>query len=313
MNRGERILALMHELERMPEQHLLAELQGLDVSIYTFDRNFADLCRVISFLSDDPRAEPLFWLKNRDQLMSVLRDVIRLLHNLVASAISLIDHTRRLHRKLYASSGEFSDYQSRVDHDFARDPLAQFVKCLRQYCQHYKAPQLDITVSWRQGDEKPTRTVNLLARDLQTFDDWTAEARKYLDTIQEKIGVLTVATDYRNKVIGFYEWFQSRQQEIHSEEIERFRAKERELVLLMLEDKIDAHLAQSDKPHHRDNDEIFLSIFTSKEFAELDQTPRDSPQRASRAIVILDEMFLHVPSEIKQNIMRLYQESPLEE
>ena len=183
MDRGIQIVKLMNELRNMPEHELYLQLQGLNISIYTFDKNYSDLHNLINFLASDPKAEPLFWLKNRDKLMLVMRDVIRLIHNYVAASVSLIDHTRRLYDKLYTGTGKFIDYQSRIKSEFAQDPLAQFVKCLRKYCQHYKAPELDVTTSWSGEDGGYSRTVNLMKDDLMTFDGWLAPARKYLEPV----------------------------------------------------------------------------------------------------------------------------------
>ena len=297
----------MDELGKMPEYALFTQLQGFSVSIYTFDKNFQDLVKLLKFLANDPRAEPLLWLRNRDQLMLAMRDIIRLTHNFVAAALSLIDHTRRLHTKLYADTGQFPDYQSRVNSEFAHDPLSQFVKCLRQYCQHYKAPNLDVTTSWKQGNQKPTRTFNLLRADLESFDGWSATARKYLDAVAENVDVLEIAAEYTEKVMAFYEWFQSRQEEIHVDELRRFREKESQLLFLMLEDKIDMSFAQSRQgvPHRKDD--IFTSIFTSREFGELEKIPRDSPNRPLRAIELLEQRFFPISEETKQKIIRLYE------
>lgn len=307
MSRGIQILRLMDELGKMPEYALFTQLQGFSVSIYTFDKNFQDLVKLLKFLANDPRAEPLLWLRNRDQLMLAMRDIIRLTHNFVAAALSLIDHTRRLHTKLYADTGQFPDYQSRVNSEFAHDPLSQFVKCLRQYCQHYKAPNLDVTTSWKQGNQKPTRTFNLLRADLESFDGWSATARKYLDAVAENVDVLEIAAEYTEKVMAFYEWFQSRQEEIHVDELRRFREKESQLLFLMLEDKIDMSFAQSRQgvPHRKDD--IFTSIFTSREFGELEKIPRDSPNRPLRAIELLEQRFFPISEETKQKIIRLYE------
>jgi hypothetical protein len=255
----------------------------------------------------DPKAEPLFWLRNRDQMNLAMRDIIRRIHNFVATALSLIDHTRNLHRKLYSDTDEFPDYQSRINSEFFHDPLSQFIKCLRVYCQHYRAPNLDVTTSWEQGAEKPTITFNLLKVDLESFDRWSATAKKYLDDVDEKVNVLEVATQYREKVIAFYEWFQSRQEEIHASEIQRFRKKESEILSLTLEQKIDTSFAQSRQklPHRKD--EIFTSIFTSREFDELENIPRDSQNRPLRAVELLEERFFSIPDGTKQKIIQLYE------
>jgi hypothetical protein len=306
MHRGIRILQLMQELAEMPEFHLVTQLRGLSVSLYTFDKNYQTLRTFITTLANDPRSDQLFILRNRDQLMIAMNEIIRFLHNYVASALSLIDHTRRLHRQLYAASGEFTDYHSRVASEFTQDPLAQFVKCVRKYCQHYRAPDLAVNESWKQGDNRPTRTFSLVLEDLRTFDGWSATAKKYLEIAGELIDVLEVATEYRDKVIDFYEWFQSRQEEIHEDELRRFREKERELLLLQLDDKVDVGLAmcRQSVPYRRD--EVFTSIFTSREFEELDSMPPDSDERATRAIELLEERFFPVPEEIKRKIRVLY-------
>lgn len=306
MNRGIKILQLMDELRQMPEYALIVELQGFSASIYTFDRNYQELGKLMDFLANNPKAEPLHWLRNRDQLMAAMRDVIRLLHNYVAASISLIDHTRRLYKRLYSKSGNFSDYQPRVNSEFAQDPLSQFVKCLRQYCQHYKAPNLDITTSWNQGDEKVTRSFNLLKEDLESFDGWSATAHKYLEQVNEKVDILQISKLYREKVIGFYIWFQKRQEEIHAEELERFKKKESELLSLTLEDKIDMSFAESRQGLPHKKDEIFTSIFTSREFDEIEAIPRNSPARALRAIEILEERFFRINEQIKARIIELY-------
>ena len=307
MSRGIEILKLMDELNNMPEYALFIELKGFSVSIYTFDKNYLELVKLLKFLAFNPNAEFLYWLRNRDKLNLVMHDITRLIHNFVAASLSLIDHTRRLYSKLYEEAEIFPEYRSRVSSEFAHDPLSQFFKGLRQYCQHYKAPNLDITTSWQKGGEGESRSFNLLKADLESFDGWTATAQRYLDTIDEKVDILKVATEYRRKVITFYQWFQSRQEEIHSDDLHRFKEKEAQLMSLMLEDKIDMSFAKSNQniPHRKD--EIFTSIFTSKEFDELDKLPRDSQDRPRRAIEMLEERFFPIGEEIKQRIIKLYE------
>ena len=307
MSRRIRILGLMDELGKMPEYALFTQLQTFNVSIYTFDKNYQNLARLLKFLADDPRAEPLFVLRNRDQLILAMQDIIRLTHNFVAAALSLIDHTRRLHKKLYAGTGQFSDYQSRVSSEFAHDPLSQFVKCLRQYCQHYRAPNLAATTSLEPGDEILHRTFNLLKADLESFDSWSATARKYLDAVAERVDLLEVAAEYRRKVIVFCEWFQSRQREIHADDLRRFREKENQLLSLMLEDKIDMSFARSRQGVSHRKDNIFTSLFASREFDELEIIPRDSPKRPLRAIELLEQRFFPISEETKQRIVQLYE------
>jgi hypothetical protein len=235
-------------------------------------------------------------------------DIIRRLHNFVQSAMALVDHSRNLYNKLYLDTGRFPDYQARVNQDFAKDPLSKFVQDLRRYCHHYKAPNLSIRVTVTQEDGKQIekKTVELLVEDLNTFPDWTSLAKKYLSSLDEAVNILEVATVYRNKVLRFYEWFQSRQTEIHAEEFERHREKQRQIFLLMLERKIDGCLENKVNMPFR-KEEIFQEIFTANEFEKLEKIDSKSPERAKLAIELAENYFL-LPDKIKQKIIRLYQE-----
>lgn len=294
----------MKELREMPEFHLYLELHSLSQSIYVFDKNFIELERLLNFLANDSRANSLFWLRNQDKLQEIDREIIRLLHNFVASALSLIDHTRRLYNKLYQDTGHFPDYSEKMQITFANDPLSQFVRDLRRYCQHYKAPDISFVARAVNLQDGLTRSVELPLESLQEFTDWSALAKKYLKGLDSGVDILQIAAAYRNKVIGFYEWFQKRQFEIHDTEINRFRKKESRLLLLQLEDTLDLALANADY-RHGSRDDAFLQIFTSKEFDILEQIPPTSIERPTRAIGFLEER-LQISEEVKEKIYQLY-------
>jgi hypothetical protein len=298
----------MHELRGMPEYNLYINLQELNNSIYIFDRNFEELRKLLVFLTADERASELHWLENRDKLQALGMEVTRFLHNFVAAAKSLVDHTRRLYKKLYADNKKFPDYQNRVNKDFAHDPLSQFVQDLRRYFQHRKTPGLAFVSSLKSPTENLTRTIELPREEIEEFNDWSSLAKEYLNTIEGGVDILTVVTTYRNKVLKFYEWFQFRQREIHSVEIKRFRDKEANLLLLMLDEKIDGYLANPNRMNKEIEEvflHIFLHIFSSKEFAELRNLPDNSVERASRAVQLLEEHF-SIPDELSDKIFRLY-------
>ena len=307
MSRGKRIVALMQEIQDSSEYELFTSLRGFKTSIFIFDKNFVDLSIWVNKSTNDPKYQHLHDLRNRDQLYDVMAHIIRMIHNFAAASFSLIDHTRRLYGKLYQTAGEFEDYQPRIETEFINDPLSQFVKGLRQYCQHYKSPDLQISTSWQQGDEKVTKIIELLKDDLIAFGRWNATAKTYLDGLDEKINILEVAQTYHTKVLGFYEWFQSRQMEIHEAELNAIQEKDNELSTLKLESKIEAAFNQKemDLPHERD--EIFLSIFSSREFDELEDCPIDSPERAERAIGLL-EIHMPVSDSLKEQIRKWYDE-----
>lgn len=306
-NGPRRILDLMEEIQGMPELDLDDQLRGFDISLFVFVKNYDELSDLIVFVTKDEHSVQLFSASKSDQLDVMFREIIRRLHNFVASAVSLIDHTRRLYNKLYKVNGRFPDYQGRIDRDFASDPLSNFVKCLRHYCVHYGAPLVGGRTSWTRGDEHVTRSIHLVAEQLKLYDRWTATAKEYFEQAPEQIDLAEMIDTYNHKVLAFHEWFRSRQREIHAGEYERLASKQRELALLMLEDNIASFVPDEERGLRYVGDEIFLHIFSSREFDELDNLPAGSGERADRAISLLEEMFsFSAPNDIRQKIRTWY-------
>lgn len=303
---GDDIVRLREEIEEMPEYALHVRLRALDDSIGIFEGNYKDLVGFIGYLQDDPQAATLYAVENRDLLGSALRKVMRLTHNYAVAAVSLIDHTRSLYQQLYSSGDAFPDYQARVDTEFAHDPLSQFVKCLRQYCQHYRAPDISATQSWKRGDRRITRTFHLRRPDLDRFENWSPDARRYLKTVTGEVDILAVAEAYREKVVKFYRWFQSRQNEIHSEALQRLKAKQDCLLSLWLEAIMALGPAGSKGDILHQADDVLRWILGRSGFTELESIPPDSPYRAQRTIESLEKRSFPVSDKLKRMIGQLY-------
>jgi hypothetical protein len=233
-----RIVELGNEIQQLPGFKLYyQDLKGLEISLYIFNRNYQDLNTVINFITTDPRGEMLHAVENRDKLEVFGYEAISRIHNYVAAVLSLLDHTRNLYKKLYEGTNLFPEYQERIDKDFKNDALSKFVQDLRRYFQHYKSPIVMFTTTF-DSNWKPIVTISIPLNDLLAFKDWSAPAKKYLSTIQEKVDVLEVATAYRDKVIDFYTWFRLRQEEIHAVELKELDDKKDELRELMGNDYI---------------------------------------------------------------------------
>ena len=125
MSHGREIVALMKEIEVMPEYQLYTQIRDLGMSEFTFLGNYADLERDINVLCVPSTPTQIFAVRNRDRLEAVMLHIARQLHNFVAAAVSLIDHTRNLYTKLNVAKGKkpFPEYQARVNQDFGADLL----------------------------------------------------------------------------------------------------------------------------------------------------------------------------------------------
>ncbi len=225
---GAKILDLMDEIEQLPGYRFYYEdVKGLELSTYIFYANFNDMNRLITLVTTHPKFAHLFNPANKETLHTFGYDIVRRVHNFLASVASLVDHTQNIHKKLYKGTNLFPDYQDRVDRDFTNDIQVQFVQELREYSTHYKPPIIYYRTTW--GKERQiVRRVYLDREKLKKFG-FKAPARKYIATLTDDVDILQEVTIYRDKVLAFYEWFGSRQMEIHAAELKEFNDKQEEL------------------------------------------------------------------------------------
>lgn len=141
---------------------------------------------------------------------------------------------------------------------------------------------------------------------LLEFDKWNPQAKRYLGTMPDRLELVVVAGAYRDKVVAFREWFGERERAIFADEIGRFKEKERRRVALTLEDEIDAYMARVSP---LSKEECFVSLFDSRDYAELERTLPDSRERADKVIEII-EREVPISNDMKGKIIALFQPTP---
>ncbi len=306
---GQRCMSLSDELWQMPEHKLYRDLQEVDISIEIFHRNYVAFDTLLTFLASDERADHLFVVRNHDKFLQAGKEVVFYLHNYVASALSLADHARNLYEgRLNKSIQPFPGYKERKDKEFVDDPLARFVLCLRQYCQHRKAPSISVLMTY--SGERLVRKAQLPLSSLLTFTGWNSKAKAYLSTIEDDVDIQQVATIYHDKVMAFHQWVQERHEKIYAEDFQRFREKEREVLLLQLEINVEHHLLAISKGNNiLKRLDIFTHVLSSEDFARLEQGSLTLHEQACLAITLYEQKLgVSLPEKIKEKIFRLYEE-----
>jgi hypothetical protein len=237
-------------------------------------------------------------------LHAASQDVVRRLHNFVASAASLRDHTRAFYNADYKQGNLMPEYEVRVRAIFGEDPLAQFILNLRQYCQHYRSPHMNYTTVWDQGGAPSSTTAIIMKEDLLAFDGWNLQAKAYLETVADGVDVIAIAVAYRTKVLEFYEWFQTEQERIHRDELSAFGQREAELLRLQLLDKLDRCLRTLD-PFDCGERSLFFHMFDRSDYDQLSKSPPRSADRADAAISIVRKRF-DIDDALADKIRRVY-------
>jgi hypothetical protein len=300
-----RYVQLRDEIVQMPGYHAMIENHRLTNSIHIFDTNYTELMQLIHFMEQSPEATALLSLRGHNQLREIDSEMLRRLHNFVAGAKSLIDHTRRIYNKYYKGANSFPEYTTATRDIFATDPLSQFVQDLREYCQHYRTLSLLYVTKYTRETQEEVREVALQIDDLLSYDGWSATAKQFFEGKRGNVAISKPIQDYHDKVLRFYEWFQREQYRIHQEDILEYKTKEAEMVLIQLEAQLNVIIVNFENRSQDYIDNPFRYIFSNEDMEELESIPLNEPNRASRVLALLNSYFL-VPEHIKELIQALY-------
>ena len=151
---GADLRALLDEIEAHPGTRARREWDALIFVHSIFGWNQRELMEMIEAI--DSNANDLAILmagnvRHHEERKGLFTELIRRLHNYLASVVTFVDHTRNLMRS-YEGSHTHSEYEQRVAAVTAHG-LARFVTKLRSYLLHYRLPQVGVQVSFDQGVE----------------------------------------------------------------------------------------------------------------------------------------------------------------
>jgi len=301
---GINMLDLMNQLANMPGFTIYSELMSLNTSIYILDKNFEELEKFVTELTTNPKYQHVFMVENRATLHDISRDIVRRIHNFVSSALSLREHTLAMYNRYYREYALMPEYEERAKDVFGTDPLAQFIMSLRRYCQHYRSPHMSFRTAWQDVDNSPVHTAIISRDDLRSFNDWNSHAKRFIDDCGEGVDIVNVTRLYREKILSFYDWFQKEQGRIHKEDLESFRNKEAELILLQIRHRLRFMLEHPDDIGCSEQS-LFFQIFLKSDFDELVNIDPRSESRVERAIELLNGRF-KVPEDIQAGIRKVY-------
>ncbi len=189
----------------------------LNISHYIFMGNYNQLKQGLELFQRKNIALKLWNIDNREKLTEFQTEVIRLLHNYLASVKSLVDHTRIIVRDLYEGEDFIQEYQKKVNECFLDWPLSCFTQDLRNYILHKGIPIVSASITF-QDDDEVDNNIYLNKSSLLLWDNWSKKSKEYLNILDKRVKLCDIVNEYSKKVIYFYIWFGEQQREIHSQE-----------------------------------------------------------------------------------------------
>jgi hypothetical protein len=130
--------------------------------------------------------------------------VMRALHNYVASAMALVEHTRRIMR---GRSGAIVDEFQRLKREAVSNPEVPFVHNLRNYVLHHSLPFIGHQVRLEpQPGVLATSEIRLSVRQLVEWDGWSALARRFIESQGDALVLRPVIERHAELVVGLNVW-----------------------------------------------------------------------------------------------------------
>lgn len=148
------------------------------------------------------------------------------LHNQLAGAVTLVDHTRRLTDYYAEDAPALVEEFERLNAEVVAMDETAFLRRLRNYLLHYGAAPVVQTQSLSISEGGMTgHSIKLEAEHLLRWDGWSAQAKQYLANFPERdgpvIGIVVVA--YANAMSQMYSWLFKQRDEVMRTPPHRFR------------------------------------------------------------------------------------------
>ena len=227
-HRADRYLQLKAELEENPGFKYLQRRKSHERSIYVFGGNFRQFAELVDLIQT-----PEFYLKQTPgkKTEELQAELIRLFHNYLAAAKSLVDHTRAYVEQWHAGDEFHLKYQDRIKSSFVDSSVSKMTLDLRNYLMHRGLPPSTIRERFEIGAKKPPEIKILFrASSMTDWKGWSSKSKEYMKEHGSYFELKPLVAEYQNLVSSFYKWFSSELHEMHKSELEKLEALKRTII-----------------------------------------------------------------------------------
>jgi hypothetical protein len=208
---------LYQKIQQSEGMKIYWRMQELQASFSIFSGNLEEMIEFGSLI-EQLYSSPKPGVEEKKQ---ALHTAHRRLHNFLAGANTLIDHTRVLVNDLYGNTPFFLEYEEEKRKSFVESPIAGFIKGLRNWMVHRGPVPLCVVSKLGIAAEVVISRLMLDVNDMQAWDKWDSRARAFLAGLEKHAPLKELLVQYASIVETFYGWFRIRLNEVH---FEAFRA-----------------------------------------------------------------------------------------
>jgi hypothetical protein len=216
------------KLQASSEMEIYRNLEALSASYRVFKRNYDELVYHLDHLNDPRESLFMYSSEQRENLERLIDETSRLFHNFLASAKSLVDHTRVIVNRLYFNQEFKKEYDKKIAGELANNPVQKFVQRLRNYTQHYTLPIPELEIEFA---EDIAMSVRLDVELLKQWDGWDKISMSYLKESGDSLCLISLSNKYFVLVEQFYQWLTERQTQLHKSDLENLQKMNDELTI----------------------------------------------------------------------------------
>jgi len=229
---AEEYLQLKKELDENLGVQYLQRKKTLERSLMLLAGNFKELATLVDFIEN-----PEIYLKLEiNEKTDLQPEIIRFLHNYLASAKSLVDHTRGYVKKWHDKDDFDKKYQDKVKLFFAENSASKMIQDLRNYLLHRGLPPSTIRETFNiETRDPPEIKVLFNKKNLEEWKGWTSKSKEYMGRFERDIELKKLVSEYQEILTDFYSWFNIEIDLFHKEEL---------ILFDNIKEKITAHEAK---------------------------------------------------------------------
>lgn len=206
-----------------PGMQFVNRMKAHSFSLNIFHGNLIEISKAIAIFEKPEIGMKIMNQENREIGNQTHREINRLFHNFLASAKTLIEHTRIFIDTYYSKTAIDQAYSAKIRAEYAEDPLCRFIQDLRNYILHKGLPNNTMSLAFDVDKQSIKTTVRLKLDSLLEWQKWNKKSREYLNSQDEDIQLSHLVEEYGNKINHLYEWLSDRLHKHHSKDLLELR------------------------------------------------------------------------------------------
>ncbi|WP_343551424.1 hypothetical protein [Pantoea sp.] len=212
-------LVAIHESKGM---QFLNEQKKRSFSLNILYMNGEELLTACAKMHDPDIGFSLMGMNNKEASEQAHREVKRYLHNFVAAAMTLVDHTRVMLNESYKDQPIHLVISDKIKSTVGSSPICKFMQDMRNYIVHKGLPNsqryMHANNNGNHGFTIKTG-IHIETASLYDYNNWKALSKTYLENASEFIEIHELVEQYVKEIKNFNQWLDVTLEQHHADEL----------------------------------------------------------------------------------------------